>query len=142
MGAEDDNRITVTGTVRIPRHEIHVTFSPSGGPGGQHANKASTRVELRFNVAMSSAFSEAQRDRVIDKLGDELRVVADDHRSQFRNREVAESRLVHLLRDALAVRRKRRPTRRTRGSNERRLQAKQRRSSLKNARRRPTTDDC
>ena len=96
-----DDDLTVTGSVRIPRHELQVSFSASGGPGGQHAKKSATRVDLRFDIANSSAFSEAQRARVIERMGDELRVVVDDERSQLRNRALAEERLVARLQSAL-----------------------------------------
>lgn len=98
MGAEGDDRLVVTDAVRIPRYELVTAFSASGGPGGQHANKAATRVELTFDVTMSSAFTEAQRERVISKLGEMVRVVADDERSQLRNRTIAEERLAAKLR--------------------------------------------
>lgn len=133
--------LVVTGSVRIPRHEIDVSFSASGGPGGQHANKAATRVELRLDLTTSTAFSAAQRKRVIERLGDELRVVVDDERSQVRNRALAEERLVARLQSALHVQRRRRPTRPTRGSEERRIRAKKGRSEVKRQRRRPSRDD-
>lgn len=133
--------LVVTGSVRIPRHEIDVSFSASGGPGGQHANKAATRVELRLDLTTSAAFSRAQRERVIERLGDEIRVVADDERSQIRNRALAEERLVARLQSALHVQRRRRATRPTRGSKERRIKAKKGRSEVKRQRRRPSRDD-
>jgi len=133
--------LVVTRSVRVPRRELQVSFSASGGPGGQHANRNATRVDLRFDVASSSAFTPGQRDRVIAKLGSEIRVSADDERSQLRNRELAEERLVDRLRDALRVERRRRPTKPTAGSKRRRLQAKQRRSETKRQRRRPARDD-
>jgi ribosome-associated protein len=133
--------LIVTGSVRIPRHEIDMSFSASGGPGGQHANKAATRVELRLDLTTTSAFSRSQRERVIERLGDEIRVVADDERSQIRNRALAEERLVARLRSALHVPRRRRATRPTRGSQERRIKAKKGRSEVKQQRRRPTRDD-
>lgn len=136
-----DDRLVVTDSVRIPRHELQVKFSASGGPGGQHANKAATRVELSFRVDTSAAFDEAQRRRVTRRLGDEVRVVADGERSQHRNREDAERRLVERLRGALRVERTRRPTRPTRGSQQRRLASKRRRTEVKRNRRRPTADD-
>lgn len=129
--------LIVSRTVRIPRRELEVSFSASGGPGGQHANKTATRVDLRFDVESSSAFGPVQRRRVIDRLGQQVRVVADDERSQLRNRELAERRLVGLLQAALHVDRPRKPTRPTAGSKQRRRQAKQRRSDLKQSRRRP-----
>ena len=133
--------LIVTGSVRIPRHEIDVSFSASGGPGGQHANKTATRVELRLDLTASSAFSPAQRQRVIERLGDEIRVVADDERSQIRNRALAEERLVARLRSALHVQRRRRATRPTRGSQERRIKAKKGRSEIKRQRRRPPREE-
>jgi ribosome-associated protein len=136
-----DDSIHVTGSVRIPRREIDVTTTTSGGPGGQHANRSATRVELRYDIATSTALSESQRRRVIDRLGRELRVSASDERSRARNLALAEQRLVERLRDALHVPKRRRPTRPTRGSKERRLGDKQRRSQLKSQRRRPRSED-
>lgn len=133
--------LAVTSSVRIPRHEIEMSFSPSGGPGGQHANKAATRVELRLDLATSTAFSCAQRTRIMERLGEEIRVVADDERSQVRNRALAEERLVARLQSALHVERRRRATRPTRGSKERRIKAKKGRSEIKRQRRKPTRDD-
>lgn len=138
MGAAaDDDVITVSRTVRIPRRELDVRFSPSGGPGGQHANRSSTRVELRLDLTNCSGLSETQRERVVERLGTEVRVVADDERSQTRNRAIAEERLAARLASALHVEPPRRPTRPTRGSKERRLAGKKRRSETKKNRRRP-----
>jgi len=132
----------VTDAVRIPRFELHESFSASGGPGGQHANKAATRVELTFHVPTSSAFRhEHQRQRVLDRLGETIRVVADDERSQVRNRAIAEERLATKLRDALRVRTPRRATKPSRGSQRRRLEDKAQRAELKRQRRRPRPDD-
>jgi len=131
----------VTNSVRIPRHELAVSFSASGGPGGQHANKASTRVELSFDVETSSALSDVQRERLLAKLGPVVRVVADDERSQLRNRTLAEERLAARLRDALHVPRRRRATQPTRGSQRRRVDAKKQRGETKRYRRPPSIDD-
>jgi ribosome-associated protein len=136
---EDD--LVVTRSVRIPRSELEVTFSASGGPGGQHANRSNTRVELRFDVATSSAFGPGQRQRVIDRLGPEVRVVADDERSQLRNRALAERRLVERLQAALHVEPPRRPTKPSRASQRRRVASKQRRGEVKRSRARPSRDD-
>lgn len=133
--------LIVTRSVRIPRHELQVSFSASGGPGGQHANKSATRVELRFDIAESSAFSEVQRARVMERLGADVRVVVDDERSQLRNRALAEERLVARLQSALYVEPARRPTRPTKGSKDRRLKAKQHRGRIKRQRRKPSADD-
>ncbi|NNE11119.1 MAG: aminoacyl-tRNA hydrolase, partial [Ilumatobacter sp.] len=89
--------LVITRSVRVPRHEIETSFTTSGGPGGQHANRNATRVELRLDLTTSSAFSPAQRARVIERLGDELRVTADEERSQARNRALAEEKLVARL---------------------------------------------
>jgi ribosome-associated protein len=136
-----DDRLVVTDSVRIPRHELRIRYSSSGGPGGQHANKAATRAELTFDIETSAAFDEAQRQRLIAALGPVVRIVADDERSQARNRAIAEDRLAERLRGALHVPRKRRATRPTKGSQRRRSQAKQQRSDLKRSRRPPTLDD-
>ncbi len=136
-----DDSIRVNGSVRIPRAEIVVVATTSGGPGGQHANRAATKVELRYDVASSGALSEAQRRRVLERLGPELRVAAGDERSRTRNLAIAEERLAERLREALRVPKQRRATRPTRGSKERRHSAKQRRSELKSSRRRPRPDD-
>jgi ribosome-associated protein len=136
-----DDRLVVTDSVRIPRHELRIRYSSSGGPGGQHANKAATRAELTFDIETSAAFDEAQRQRLIAALGPVVRIVADDERSQARNRAIAEDRLAERLRGALHVPRKRRATRPTKGSQRRRSQAKQQRSELKRSRRPPSLDD-
>lgn len=136
-----DDRLVVTGSVRIPRHELDVRFSPSGGPGGQHANKTSTRASLTFDVDASAAFSDAQRARVRGRLGPVVRIVVDDERSQLRNRTIAEERLVERLRAALHVDRPRRATRPTRGSQQRRVDAKKQRGDIKRGRQRPSADD-
>lgn len=133
--------LTVTRSVRIPRRELEVSFSASGGPGGQHANKTATRVDLRFDVESSSAFGPVQRQRVLDRLGPQVRVVVDDQRSQLRNRELAERRLVGLLQAALHVDRPRKPTKPTAGAKQRRRESKSRRSDVKRQRRRPSVDD-
>lgn len=140
VGATDD-RLVVTDSVRIPRHELQVGFSASGGPGGQHANKAATRAELVFDVESSGAFTEAQRARVIARLGPTVRVVADDERSQLRNRSLAEERLAAKLRGALHVQRARRATRPTRGSQRRRVESKKQRGEVKRFRRPPSVED-
>ena len=137
----NDDRLVVTSNVRIPRHELDVKFSSSGGPGGQHANKTATRAELTFDVEASAAFTDPQRERVRQKLGPTVRVVADDERSQLRNRAIAEQRLVDRLRAALHVERPRRATRPTRGSQQRRIDTKKQRGDVKRGRQRPAADD-
>ncbi len=133
--------LVVTPSVRIPRSELQVSFAASGGPGGQHANRSNTRVDLRFDVQASAAFSEVQRARVMRRLGAEVRVVVDDERSQSRNRALAEERLVARVRSALHVDRPRKKTKPTRGSQRRRLDTKSRRGEVKRQRRKPSHDD-
>ena len=123
--------------VAIPLEEIGFRYSRSSGPGGQHAQKSDTRVEASFDVEASSALSHAQKRRVIAKAGPVLRAVAQDERSQWRNRELATERLVESLREALRVPRRRRPTKPTKASRERRLEAKRRRGDTKRLRRPP-----
>ena len=127
----------MTRSVSIPRSEIELRFSRSSGPGGQHAQKSDTRVEASFDVEASSTLSEAQKRRVVGKAGPVLRAVAQDERSQWRNRELATERLVESLREALRVPRRRRPTKPTKASRERRLEQKRRRSDTKRLRRPP-----
>jgi ribosome-associated protein len=132
--------IRVTRSVVLPRSEIELRFSRSSGPGGQHAQKSETRAEAVFDVEASAALTEAQKRRVVAKAGPVLRAVAQDERSQARNRELATERLVEQLREALRVPRKRRPTRPTAASRERRLESKRRRSATKRLRRPPRGD--
>jgi len=127
----------VTRTVAIPVSEIELRFSRSSGPGGQHAQKTETRVEAIFDVEASSALTPAQKARAVRRAGSVLRAVAQDERSQARNRELAIERLVDSLREALRVERPRRPTRPTAAARERRLQQKRRRSETKQRRRPP-----
>jgi len=127
--------IQVTRSVSIPRSEIALRFSRSSGPGGQHAQKSDTRVEATFDVEASAALSEAQKRRVLAKAGPVLRTVAQDERSQWRNRELATARLVEALGEALRVPRRRRPTKPSKAAVERRLEAKRRRAQVKRLRR-------
>ena len=127
----------MTRTVAIPVSEIVLRFSRSSGPGGQHAQKTETRVEATFDVETSSALSEVQKARVLRRAGPVIRAVAQDERSQARNRELAVERLVAALREALKVERRRRPTKPTAASRERRLDEKRRRGQVKQLRRPP-----
>ncbi len=127
----------MTRSVLLPLAEIDLRFSRSSGPGGQHANTAETRVEAILDVEASSALTEAQKRRVIAKAGSTLRAVAQDERSQLRNRELAVERLVAQLREALKVQRRRVATKPTKAARERRLESKKRRSTTKQLRRRP-----
>ena len=129
--------IQVTRSVELPIAEIELRFSRSSGPGGQHAQKSSTRVEATFDVAASSALSEGQKARVAARLGPIVRAVAQDERSQLRNRQLAVERVVDELRRALRVERPRRATKPTKASQQRRLDAKRQRTATKQQRRRP-----
>ncbi|HEY5154854.1 MAG TPA: alternative ribosome rescue aminoacyl-tRNA hydrolase ArfB [Acidimicrobiales bacterium] len=133
--------LVVSPECRVAVAEITVRFSPSGGPGGQHANKASTRVELRFDIEGSPSLTEVQRARLMERVGSEVRVVADDERSQLRNRALAMERLRHRLAAGLRVPRRRRPTRPSGAARARRLDAKRRQGQRKRDRRPPAAGD-
>jgi len=137
MAAMERESIRVTRSVSLPRAEIELRFSRSSGPGGQHAQKTESRVEALFDVEASSALTERQKRRVVAAAGPVLRTVAQDERSQWRNRELATERLVEQLREALRVKRRRRPTTPTKAAKERRLEEKRRRSEVKRLRRSP-----
>jgi len=128
-GESSANRIRVTRSVSIARSEIRFRTSRSGGPGGQHAQKTETRVEALFDVDSSPSLTAAQKQRVAARAGRVLRAVAEDERSQARNRELAGERLVSALREALRVPRRRLATRPPRAAVE-----KQRRSDVKRGR--------
>lgn len=127
--------IRVTRSVVLPLAEIELQVSRSSGPGGQHAQKSETRVVAVLDVESSSALTETQKRRVIARAGPVLRAVAQDERSQSRNRELAVERLASALRDALRVERKRVATKPTKAARERRLEQKKRRSETKRLRR-------
>jgi len=138
--AEQPGQLRVSPTLVIPLAELAWRFSRSGGPGGQHANTADTRVEVRFDVAASPSLGPRQRARLLERLGPEVRAVASDERSQARNRELAQQRLAARLREALRVEAPRRATRPTRASVQRRLKDKRRQADRKADRRRPLAD--
>jgi ribosome-associated protein len=133
-------RIRVTRSVLLPLSEVELRVSRSSGPGGQHAQKSSTRVEAVFDVEGSEALSDAQKRRVVSRVGPVVRAVAQDERSQLRNRELAVERLVDKLRAALAVPRRRVATNPTAAGRERRLEGKKRRAQTKALRRPPAED--
>ncbi len=133
--------IVVAPYFTIPDWELDRKFTTSGGPGGQHANKAATRVELTWNIENSVILSDAQRAKLTQALGSSIRVVVDDERSQLRNRTIAEARLAQRLRRALAKEKPRRATKPTKGSKRRRLDSKRQRSQTKARRQRPSIDD-
>jgi ribosome-associated protein len=141
MQAMERESIRVTRSVSLPLSEVRLRVSRSAGPGGQHAQKSSTRVEATFDVEASSALSEAQKRRVLKRVGPVLRAVSQDERSQARNRELALERLVERLRAALAVPRRRVPTAPTAAARERRLAEKRRRKERKRLRRPPADSE-
>jgi ribosome-associated protein len=133
----DGESIRVTRSVVLPLSEVSFRFSRSSGPGGQHAQKSETRVEALFDVEGSAALTDVQKRRVSSRAGPVLRAIAQDERSQLRNRELALERLVEQLRRALRVERKRVPTKPSAAARERRLEEKRRRSQTKRLRRGP-----
>lgn len=141
MASEDGVR--VSRSVKIPGSELRFNFTPSGGPGGQHANKTSTRAELTWNVDESSALSGRQKERVKNRLRSRidargiLHLVSDEYRSQTRNRVDVEKRLAKLVAQALVPPKSRVATRPTKASKERRLESKKHRSETKRRRRTP-----
>ena len=138
--AEEPGRLRVSATLVIPLAELAWRFSRSGGPGGQHANTADTRAEVRFDIAASPSLGPRQRARLLERFGPELWVVASDERSQARNRDLALERLRARLHAALQVETPRRATKPTRGSVQRRLKDKRRQADRKADRRRPDAD--
>ena len=139
MGAEEG--LVLSETTVIPRGELNYRASRAGGAGGQHVNTSSTRIELLWNVWTTQALDEAARDRVRTKLASRIdgegwiRVVSSARRSQSQNREAAEARLVELLRAALVVQKRRKPTKPSRGQKEARLSEKKKRGETKRQRR-------
>jgi ribosome-associated protein len=135
-----DDPLKVRGNTAIPLDEIEVRASRSSGPGGQHANTTSSRIVASFDVTASRALTDAQKRRITSRLGPRVVAVAQDGRSQARNRELALERLAGRLSAALAVPRPRRATRPSKASVQRRLTDKRRQAQRK-ARRRPPQDD-
>ncbi len=133
-------RIRVTRSVLLPLSEIELRVSRSSGPGGQHAQKSSTRVEAVLDVEASESLTEAQKRRVVARAGTTLRAVAQDERSQSRNRELATERLVEKLRAALAVPRRRVATAPSARAKAKRLDSKRRRARTKALRRPPGSE--
>jgi ribosome-associated protein len=144
---DGDGLLEITPALRLPVRELSFRATPAGGPGGQHANRSSTRIELWWDVAASPSLTEAQRARIIARLGrrldatGQLRLVSAERRSQSQNREAALERLVTLVRAALHVAPLRRRTKPTRASVEKRLAAKRLRASRKRERRSGDRDD-
>ena len=143
LGGVDGDALVVTPEVSIPRSELEVRATRAGGPGGQHVNTSSTRIELRWNARTTRALDDARRDHVLSRLASRLdaegnvRVVASEFRSQRQNREAAETRLVELVQRALHVPKKRKPTKPSRAAKAKRLDEKRRQGEKKRDRRRP-----
>jgi ribosome-associated protein len=137
MAAIARESIQVTQRVAIPLDEIELRYSRSSGPGGQHAQKTETRVEAVFDVAASATLSEGQKARLVRRAGPVVRALAQDERSQSRNRELALERLAEAISAGLRVERKRRATKPTAAARERRLEEKKRRGQVKRLRRPP-----
>jgi ribosome-associated protein len=135
MAAMAGESIRVTRSVVLPLSEVELRTSRSSGPGGQHAQKTETRVEAVFDVERSRALTDVQKRRVVSRAGPVLRAIAQDERSQIRNKELATERLVRQLQEALKVPRKRRPTKPSKAAVERQREAKKRRSQRKRLRR-------
>jgi ribosome-associated protein len=136
-----DDTLRVRPGLNIPLAEVSWRATTSGGPGGQHANRTLSRVEVQFDVVNSPTLGPRQRARLLDRLGPIVRASASDSRSQARNRQVALERLATRLRDGLRVDPTRRPTRPTKASQVRRVDEKRRRSQTKQQRRVPGQDD-
>lgn len=142
-GGVADTDVRVNAGLTIPAAELSWRFSRSSGPGGQGVNTADSRAEVMWDAAASAVLSRVQRERVLERLGDRLvdgvlTIAASEHRAQLRNRDAARARLAALVAEAVRPPAPpRRATKPTRGSTERRLQAKQRRTDVKKMRRRP-----
>jgi ribosome-associated protein len=138
---DDPSQLSITPTLSIPRSELQYRATRAGGPGGQHVNTSSTRIELLWDLASSRAVDDEQRERLRTRLAARLdadgmvRVVASDRRSQQQNKKAAEERLASLVRHALHVPKKRRATKPTKAAKEKRLASKKKRSDLKRQRR-------
>lgn len=135
------DELRVDERLSIPLAEIELRASRSSGPGGQHANVTASRVEAVFDVEASTALDDAQRARLLERVGPTVTAVAQDARGQARNRELALERLAAKIGAGLAVSRSRRPTRPTRAARQRRLEQKRRLGERKRARRKPLTDN-
>lgn len=133
--------IHVNDEIVIPESELHYRFSTSGGPGGQHANRSATRVDMTFDIAESPSIPAPAKSVLVGALGEQVTVSVDDSRSQWRNRQLAKRRLADKLLEALKTQRVRRPTRPKRSAKRKRVESKRHRSEIKQLRRRPTSDD-
>jgi ribosome-associated protein len=136
-----DDPLRINGGLAIPLAEIELRASRSSGPGGQHANVTASRIEAVFDVRASESLSDGQRERILARLGPRVTAIAQDTRSQMRNRELALERLRERIAGALVVQRTRRDTKPSRGARERRLKQKKVRGDVKRHRQRPKGDD-
>jgi ribosome-associated protein len=133
--------IEVTSKIAIPLNEVEIRTSRSSGPGGQHANVTASRVEAVFDIAVSATLTDEQKERLATRHGPRVTAIAQDARSQARNRDLALERLRQKLAAGLEVPRERRPTRPTSAARNRRLEEKRRRAQSKRARRPPDADE-
>ncbi|MGK2877095.1 MAG: alternative ribosome rescue aminoacyl-tRNA hydrolase ArfB [Solirubrobacterales bacterium] len=141
MASITETHLVVNRGLSIPLSEIELRASRSSGPGGQHANKTESRIEALYDVTRSTAPTDSQRAKIIKQYGQIVRAVAQDERSQLRNRELALLRLGMRIADSLIVRRNRVATRPSRAAKQKRITAKKARSETKAARRKPAADD-
>jgi ribosome-associated protein len=132
--------LRINGGTRIPLSDVVIRASRSSGPGGQHANMTSSRIEVSFDVRASDALSPGQRELVLERIGPVVRAVSQDARSQARNRQLALERLADRIRDALHVDAKRRATKPSRTAKRKRVESKVKRGQVKKDRRRPSSD--
>jgi ribosome-associated protein len=141
VSTDDEGLLRVNRSCAIALRELEWQFTASGGPGGQHANTANTKVELRFDVMSSPSLGPRQRARLIEKLGPTIRITSSARRSQLQNRELAVDRLRSMLNEALKVERPRVATKPSRTAKAKRVESKRRRSEVKRGRQRPQSDD-
>ena len=141
MAADEDGLLRVNRSCAIALRELTWKFTASGGPGGQHANTANTKAELRFDIEESPSLGPRQRARLLEKLGPSVRVTSSERRSQLQNRELALERLRSILTEALAIERPRVATKPARSAKVKRVESKRRRSDVKRGRQKPRADD-
>jgi len=137
---DDEGLLRVNRSTAIPLREFTWKFTASGGPGGQHANTANTKVDLRFDIEESESLGPRQKARLLEKLGPSVRVTSSERRSQLQNRELALARLRTILQEALAIERHRVATKPSRSAKVKRVESKRRRSEVKRTRQRPSDD--
>jgi ribosome-associated protein len=137
---DDEGLLRVNRSCAIPLRELTWKFTASGGPGGQHANTANTKVDLRFDIEESESLGPRQKARLLEKLGPSVRITSSERRSQLQNRELALERLRTMLQEALAIERHRVATKPSRTAKVKRVESKRRRSEVKRGRQRPGDD--